>query len=332
MGKPVYQQKFRLEWKSNPKLKDWIREDITDKTKAYCKYCKCTVQCKLSDLILHANTKKHKAAIGSQLLECKIPFKPLFTKTQEQEAALALYISQHSAIALVDHLSSLCKNKFDDSVSCTQMKLHRTKCTSIIKNVLATHFVEDLRIDIGDSKFSLLLDESTDISVAKLLGRFAYMNIANIYSKTSFFVGIVIRYFSKKQQKIVSTFLSMAELESGNAESIVNCLKNELKKFKLDIKNLIGIGTDNASVMVGCNKSVCTELKKEVPHLIFIQCVCHSVQLATTHAYKECLPRNLEFLVYETYNWFSKSSSRQSAYKQLYETINNGMVIRNRKF
>jgi len=58
----------------------------------------------------------------------------------------------------------------------------------------------------------------------------------------------------------------MAELESGNTESIVNCLKNEFKKFKLDIKNLIGIGTDNTSVMVGCNKSVYTELKKEVPY------------------------------------------------------------------
>lgn len=153
---------------------------MTDKTKAYCKYCKCNIQCKLSDLILHANTKKHKAANKSQLLECKIPFKPISTKTQEQEAAIALYVSKHSAIAPIDHLSSLCKNKFDDSVSCTQMKLNRTKCTNIIKKVLATHFVDDLRIDIGDSKFSLLLDESTDISVTKLLGRFVYINIAII--------------------------------------------------------------------------------------------------------------------------------------------------------
>lgn len=174
MGKPTYRQKFRLEWKSNPKLRDWVREDVMDKTKAYCKYCKCNIQCKLSDLILHANTKKHKGASKSHLLECKIPFKSFATKTQEQEAALALYISQHSAMAPIDHLSALCKNKFDD-VSCTQMRLHRTKCTNIIKNILAVHFVEDLRIDIADSKFSLLLDESTDISITKLLGKFTNM-------------------------------------------------------------------------------------------------------------------------------------------------------------
>lgn len=174
---------------------------MTDKTKAYCKYCKCNIQCKLSDLILHANTKKHKAANKSQLLECKIPFKPISTKTQEQEAAIALYISKHSAIAPIDHLSSLCKNKFDDSVSCTQMKLHRTKCTNIIKKVLATHFVDDLRIDIGDSKFSLLLDESTDISATKLLDRFVYMNIANMYSKNSYLQVLLSDTSAKNSKK-----------------------------------------------------------------------------------------------------------------------------------
>lgn len=39
---------------------------------------------------------------------------------------------------------------------------------------------------------------------------------------------------------------------------------------------------------------------------------------------KECLPKNLEFLIQETYNWFTKSSQRQSAYKQIYSLINDG--------
>ncbi|KYN09966.1 hypothetical protein ALC57_17904 [Trachymyrmex cornetzi] len=300
----VYQQKFYSEWKTHPKLKDWIREELTNKTQAYCVYCKCNIQSKLSDLLSHAETKKHKSSCGPYRQIHKLPFKPSSFKTQEQESALALYISQHSAIAPIDHLSTLCKNKFNDSQTCIQMRLHRTKCTNVMKNVLAPHFIDDLRNDIGDSKFSLLLDESTDISITKLLG-------------------IVIIYFSEKNRKIVSTFLSMANLESGNTEGIVRCLKKELKQYKLNIKNLIGIGTDNASVMVGCNKSVYTELKKDVPDLILIRCVCHSVQLAINHACKQCLPAHLEFLIHETYNWFSMSFNRQSAYKQLYETINN---------
>ena len=50
------------------------------------------------------------------------------------------------------------------------MKMHRTKCTDVIKNTLCSRFEADLLNDIGKNKFSLLIDESNDISVLKLLG------------------------------------------------------------------------------------------------------------------------------------------------------------------
>lgn len=86
----------------------------------------------------------------------------------------------------------------------------------------------------------------------------------------------------------------------------------------------MGIGTDNASVMVGINNGVFAKLKQEIPHLILVRCLCHSLQLAVSAAAKEFLPRNLEFLIRETYDWFSRSSMRQSPYKELYKTINDG--------
>jgi hypothetical protein len=52
--------------------------------------------------------------------------------------------------------------------------------------------------------------------------------------------------------------------------------------------------------------------------------VCHSLQLAVSAAAKEFLPKNLDFLIRETYNWFSHSSLSQSAYKQLFNLINEG--------
>lgn len=48
--------------------------------------------------------------------------------------------------------------------------MHRTKCGNIIKNVLASYFVQELRNDIRNSPFSILIDESTDISTDKYLG------------------------------------------------------------------------------------------------------------------------------------------------------------------
>lgn len=86
----------------------------------------------------------------------------------------------------------------------------------------------------------------------------------------------------------------------------------------------MGIGTDNASVMAGINNGVFKILKEEynLHHLIFKKCVCHSIQLAVSHASQETIPRNIEFLVRETCNWFCLYPSRQDAYKEVYETIN----------
>lgn len=123
-------------------------------------------------------------------------------------------------------------------------------------------------------------------------------------------------------KKIMSTFFSIEEIENGTADSIVMGVKNALKKFNLKIEKLVGIGTDNANVMVGKNKSVHIELKKEVPQLILVKCVCHSLQLAVNQALKECIPECTEFLVYETYSWFSKSSNRQIVYRKLYSNLN----------
>lgn len=181
--------------------------------------------------------------------------------------------------------------------------MHRTKCSQIITKVLAPYFTNDLSEDVGDRPYSILIDESNDISFIKYLG-------------------ILIIYFSIKHKKIITTGLGLGELESGNADGIVQCLLKMLSKYKLKIEKLHGLGTDNASVMTGINNGVHKKLLDYNPNIILIRCLCHSLQLAASAATKE-LPRNLEFLIRETYDWFSKSSLRQVQYKNLYKTIND---------
>ncbi|KAH9376351.1 hypothetical protein HPB48_000386 [Haemaphysalis longicornis] len=109
-----------------------------------------------------------------------------------------------------DHLGEACKRIFQDSKVASNIKIHRTKCTNVIKNVLAPHFENSLREDIAEQKYSVLIDESTDISVVKVLG-------------------IVIRYFSKSNGEMVSTFLTLPELEQCNAEGIASALLEGLR-------------------------------------------------------------------------------------------------------
>lgn len=76
-----------------------------------------------------------------------------------------------------------------------------------VPNVLAPYFVDDLKSDIGNNNLSLLIDESSDISVTKLLG-------------------IAIRYYSQTKKQIVVTFLDLLELSECNADAICEALKS----------------------------------------------------------------------------------------------------------
>ena len=106
--------------------------------------------------------------------------------------------------------------------------------------------------------------------------------------------------------------------------SIVAALKFFLVTRNLNINNCIEMRTDNASVMVGSNNGVYSKLKQENPTLILMWCVCHSILLAMSYVSAECLPRNLEYLIAETHNWFAKSSVRQYKYNELYKAIIDG--------
>lgn len=117
--------------------------------------------------------------------------------------------------------------------------------------------------------------------------------------------------------------MHLAPLQECDANGIVDALKSTLHTYGLNLQNMIGIGTDNTSVMVGINNGVYKKLKEEIPSLVHIRCVCHSIQLAVSHASSETMPRNLQFLVSETYNWFARSS-RQQAYTNLFKLINDG--------
>lgn len=98
-------------------------------------------------------------------------------------------------------------------------------------------------------------------------------------------------------------YLDIASIENCTADGLIDGIKKTLTKYSIKMQNLIGIGTDNATVMTGSNNGLYVKMKEKVPNLVLIRCVCHSVQLAVFYAAKECLPRNIEFLVQESYNW-----------------------------
>jgi len=220
------------------------------------------------------------------------------------ELKIAAFIGEHCSINAVDHLGVLIKSLDPKSQTLCDLKLHRTKCTSLILNVLAPCWFNELIKDIGSMYYSLIIDESTSHDKKMLC--------------------LMIKYFSKKKANIVTTFYRLVEIEKCDAQSLFNCVVETLKKDDLDVNKLLGIGVDGASVMVGRHNSLSSKLKEVVPHLIVNRCICHSLHLACEKAFS-VLPSFLDFLIRETYNWFSYSSKRQAAYNNLYQELKGGI-------
>jgi len=219
-----------------------------------------------------------------------------------RDLKLAMFIANHSAIRSVDHLGELLKHIGDSQFS--DLELHRTKCSKLIMNVIAPVFLNELIEDIGTSSYSIILDESTDIGTNK-------------------YMAFCVRYYSCSQLDIITDFLGFVEIEKATSEILKTVFLEFLEKSKLNIQNLIGIGTDGASNLCGKNKSLFTLLKEIIPHLQLIKCVCHSLNICASNACDE-LPSSLEFLVREIRSWFSHSSLRQLRYRDLFQTLYEG--------
>lgn len=306
--KRIYLQKTRKAWISDPLFKDWLLFD-EGKNILKCKWCSCVLKSKRSNLVDHSRSKKHVVAgkpfSSNRQKILDIPKNHLKYNIYVAEARNCLFVIKHGSLRSVDHLTKMNQNIFCDSEIAKNMSLSRTKCSKIVVNVLYPHFKEMLKKSMVTGPYSIIIDESTDRTIIKYLG-------------------IVVKYFDNINLKCETKFMKLQPLENSDASAITSAVLDVLKEFDLKIEIMIGIGTDNANVMTGPNSGVYKRLKDLNPRLILVPCVCHSLQLAVSAATSNTIPSDIEFMVNETYSWFSYSSLRQSQYRKLYSLINDG--------
>jgi len=92
--------------------------------------------------------------------------------------------------------------------------MHRTKCTALVKKLLGPHFKAELCQDLQEAPFSLLVDESTDVSTIKNLG-------------------VSIKYYSASEKKIISTFLGLLEIADSDAIHLDGAVRQVIPKSSL---------------------------------------------------------------------------------------------------
>jgi hypothetical protein len=293
--------KHQKSWEEDPDCQGWL-SGCQQGTMSYCKLCRQELRPHLADLKKHALTKKHTVAISARSSQQSVA--SVFTKApvhskdekKKKEIRLAIFVACHTSINAVDPLGEIICNEF-----CPELQLHHTKCRALIVKVIGPFFTKNLLSDLANSPFSLMVDEATDVSVCK-------------------FLGIAVRYFSKEMNKIVTTYLDLQEIVEADACGLYAALKHVLLQWGLQSGNFIGLSTDGASVMRGQHNSLQRLLHNDNPGLIYIRCSCHSFDLAAKEAMK-VMPSHLEFMLRESYSWFSCSSKRMAKFKQLVEIM-----------
>lgn len=236
-------------------------------------------------------------------------------EVKKAEIKMCMFLAKHNLpFRVMDHLSELLEKCFHDSEIAISFSCKRTKAAALTYNILKPEVEKEMHAELascvnilsGRPVFSVVIDESTDVTSTKVLA-------------------VIIKYCSEKHQimQVKTKFLTLIDLEGESAQNLFDALTQALANANLDIKHCIGFGADTTNVMFGNEGGVIAKIREINPHCVFVKCVCHSIALAVSHASKITLPRSLNQIVKEVYTYFAHSSKRQREFQEFQNFFNS---------
>jgi len=308
--KKRYQQAFNRHWLESSEFREWLEEDKTDSHAARCKVCnvKLLTSNRMS-LVRHKDSAKHKTNVASKSNSVNLSafFKQsseisLSEKVANAELLIVSFMAEHhTPFSQCDHLVGMMKSAFPDSSIAKQIRLKKTKASYLMQYGIAWNE----KIHINDickvQSFSLLVDESTDVSVEQVLA-------------------VVVRYYDNETLRVVDSLLDVIEVHEATGQGLYKEVKKLLSNRNIPITNVIGFASDNCATMSGSKSGFQANLKKDAPSVFVIGCVCHSFALCANYACSK-LPSWLETLIRDIVGYFSRSSKRQHAFFMLQESL-----------
>ena len=176
--------------------------------------------------------------------------------------------------------------------------LKRTKATYTIVEGIGREESLDIIDVLKNQTFSILLDETTDVSVTQMLA-------------------LVVRYVNANTMQTVDRCFDIIEVLDGTSLGLFKAVSIVLFEMHSILpKNLIGLGADNCATTIGKVSEFHAQLKEACPHIFVNGCICHSLALCLSHASKK-LPAWIENFICDICSYISHSSKR----KQKFENI-----------
>jgi len=116
------------------------------------------------------------------------------------------FVTEHNlALSVLDHLPKLIPSVCSDSEVGKKVKLGRRKGTKICKHVMRRESLYNLRKKLEHCKFSLIIDESTDVATVKSLV-------------------MVVRFYDAQVEKVCDQFLALLKIENSSASGIFDAI------------------------------------------------------------------------------------------------------------
>ena len=309
IAKKAYKQQFRSQWLEDPEFKNWLVRPRPGGNVCSCKVCNKSLSCRKTALQRHSQSAQHKKALSEtaagkrqgNLVQCLQRQAESTVYKETTEAQVCSFLAQHNLpLSLISDLMSLFKsiapNNGKEVEILKQIHLSATRCTNIIRRGVGLYFQMEFTNILRKSYFSIIPDETTDVSTEKQLG-------------------ICVIYFDENDMKIVTKFFDMVSVVDSTANGLYQAIKNALNEKAIPMENIIGYSSDTTNVMFGEQHSVVSLLKQDVPYVLAVKCSCHLIHLCSSYACQK-LSTSLEDLCRNIYSHFSRSSLRQKVYTQ----------------
>lgn len=301
---------FMQRWLDIEQLKPWLREVKRDANLFFCTICNKTCAGGLSQIYRHAESKVYKykfencdteltEELNMQIDESFLPFEKRKKSAEIRYAALIAdkNISHATATMILDFFQDVGK----DPDVLKSMSMSRTKCTKIISNVLCPVETDRVVQNIQNTKFSIFIDETSDITNDK-------------------WMTFHVRYVDSETLEVHSQLVKLIDIDAADcsAEKLFNAFKQEMLKLEIPFENIIALSCDNASVMTGKHLSFKKKLEEMCKNLLTLSCPCHSAALVA-HAACAKLPQVCDEFLKKIANYVNSSPKRSAIYREFSE-------------
>lgn len=232
---PTQSTKYNQDWS---KVYSFISASKKGEYYFFCSICNLDLSCAhggKSDINDHIDAEKHKKNANDVKKMKKITDFPKAGVDNYRVVCSELAFAYHTVKYQLSFLSTDCTAKlhstlFPDSEIAGKFACSRTKCETLVKNVLAPLSVKVLLDKIANSYFSVTIDAST--------------------FQGNKVTAILIKYFDFKEGHQVA-LLDISDLKNNNAVSTHEYLTSTFEKYKLSWNNVCSFSADNASVNFG---------------------------------------------------------------------------------